>query len=79
MSANDRVRAALNHAAYTFRQFDASDWRAMAEECARRAEKDICVDCGEDIGHVAAMRRTYPTGKPEHRLVKERWSCGVQP
>lgn len=68
--------AALNHAAYTFRTFDAADWRAMAEECTKRAEENTCIDCGGDMSVTAAMRKTYPTGEPEHRLtVGNRWSC----
>lgn len=79
MSRNFNVTAALNHAAYTFRAFDAADWRAMAEECLRRADAATCVDCGEDVGFVAAMRRSYPTGRPEHRRINDRYSCGVKP
>lgn len=79
MSKNFNVTAALNHAAYTFRSFDAADWRAMAEECVRRSDAVTCVDCGEDVGFVAAMHRSYPTGRPEHRRLNDRYSCGVKP
>ena len=72
------VLAALNHAARTFSSFDAEDWRAMAEHCRKEAERYTCIDCGEDWSLTASMRRTYPTGKPEHSLVKGRYSCGVK-
>lgn len=72
-----KVQAALSHAAYTFQSFDALDWRAMAEECARRAEEGTCPDCGEDISLIASLRRSYPTGKPEHHRVGSRWRCGA--
>jgi hypothetical protein len=71
-----RLSAALRVASQSF---DASDWRAMAEECARRAEEYTCPDCDEDLSLAASLRRSYPTGKPEHRRVGTRWACGVKP
>lgn len=79
MSKNVKVSTTLNHAAYTFRTFEAADWRATAQECMRRADAITCVDCGEDVGFVAAMRRTYPTGRLKHRRINDRYSCGVTP
>jgi hypothetical protein len=69
-----QVLAALNHATYTFNTFDAADWRAMAEECQRRADRLTCVDCGRDMSIVKIGQTPDPTRK--HRLKGDRWSCG---
>lgn len=66
----DRVRSALNHAAYTFRSFDAATWRAMAVECLRRADQATCVDCGCDcsLGKLASSTA-------RHYFHEGRWGC----
>lgn len=67
------VRDALSHAARTFQSFNAADWRAMAEECRRRAEQLTCVDCGRDMTIGAAP----PDPTREHLIRKDgRWTCG---
>lgn len=66
------VSGAINHASRTFRSFTAADWRAMAQECMRQADRTTCVDCGGDVGI------NGPPPKPgarEHRLRGDRWSC----
>jgi hypothetical protein len=76
-----QVLAALNHAARTFSSFDAADWRAMGEECAKRADELTCMDCGLDVGLIASQRRyeeKIAAPKAEHRLIGKRWSCGAK-
>lgn len=70
---SSQVLAALNHAAYTFRLFTAADWRDMAEECRRQADKRTCIDCGRDVS--ISTVRSQPPSTREHRLHGDRWSC----
>lgn len=67
-----KVIAALNHAARTFQSFSAADWRDMAAECTRQADKHTCVDCGVDQSINAPAQ---PPSDKRHTLRGDRWSC----
>ena len=71
---SSQVLAALNHAAYTFRSFTATDWRDMAKECQRQADERTCVDCGSDV-LTSLYAEKAPKKTREHRLRNDRWSC----